>query len=90
MFSTQYGTDFPFWMHFKMSSAICFDLDQSKILSSDNGLMRHSKTILEKEENDGNQNFLLPGFSPFLKMLHTLPKKDIHFDNCFHTQFQQV
>ena len=25
-------------MHFKMSSAICFKLDQSKILSSGNGL----------------------------------------------------
>ena len=25
-------------MHFKMSSAICFNLDQSKILSSGNGL----------------------------------------------------
>ena len=27
-----------FEMHFKMSSAICFNLDQSKILSSGNGL----------------------------------------------------
>ena len=26
-------------MHFKMSSAICFNMDQSKILSSGNGLM---------------------------------------------------
>ena len=26
-------------MHFKMLSAICLNLDQSKILSSDNGLM---------------------------------------------------
>ena len=25
-------------MHFKMSSAICFSLDQSKILSSGNGV----------------------------------------------------
>ena len=25
-------------MHFKLSSAICFNLDQSKILSSGNGL----------------------------------------------------
>ena len=38
MFSTLYGTYFSFQMHFKMSSAICFNLDQSKILSSGNGL----------------------------------------------------
>ena len=38
MFPTLYGTYFPFYMHFKMSSAICFNLDQSKILSSGNGL----------------------------------------------------
>ena len=29
---------FSFQMHFKMLSAICFSLDQSKILSSGNGL----------------------------------------------------
>ena len=34
-----YGTYFSFEMHFKMSSAICFNLDQSKILSSGNGLI---------------------------------------------------
>ena len=38
MFSTLDGTCFPFSMHFKMLSAICFNLDQSKILSSGNGL----------------------------------------------------
>ena len=38
LFSTLYGTYFSFQMHFKMSSAICFDLDQSKIFSSGNGL----------------------------------------------------
>ena len=27
-------------MHFKMSSAICYNLDQSKILSSGNGLKK--------------------------------------------------
>ena len=31
MFSNLYGTYFPFLMHFKMSSAICFNLDKSKI-----------------------------------------------------------
>ena len=38
MFSTLYGTFFPFWMHFKMLSAIYFNLGQSRILSSGNGL----------------------------------------------------
>ena len=38
MFSTLYGSYFPFYMHFKISSAIFFNLDQSKILSSGNGL----------------------------------------------------
>ena len=38
MFSALYGTYFSFQMHFKKSSAICFNLDQSKILSSGNGL----------------------------------------------------
>ena len=33
VFSTLYDTYFSFQMHFKMS-AICFNLDQSKILSS--------------------------------------------------------
>ena len=36
MFSTLYGTYFSFQVHFGMSSAICFNLDQSKILSSGN------------------------------------------------------
>ena len=39
MFSTLYGTYLSFLMHFKMSSAICFNLNQSKILSSGNGLV---------------------------------------------------
>ena len=39
VFSTLYGTYFPLKMHFKMLSAICFNLDQSKILSPGNGLM---------------------------------------------------
>ena len=38
MFSTLYGTYFSFEIHFKMYSAICFNLDQSKILSSGKGL----------------------------------------------------
>ena len=38
MFSTLYGTYFPIYMYFKMSSAAYFNLDQFKILSSGNGL----------------------------------------------------
>ena len=38
MFSSLCSTYFPFYMHFKMSSVICFKLDQSKILSSGNEL----------------------------------------------------
>ena len=45
MFSTLYGTYFSFSMHFQMSSAICFNLDQSKNLSSGNGL----KNLGEKD-----------------------------------------
>ena len=44
VFSTLYGTCFSFWMHFKMSSAICFSLDQSKILSSGNSLTVYKTT----------------------------------------------
>ena len=36
--STQYGTFFHFKRTLEMSSAVCFNLDQSKILSSGNGL----------------------------------------------------
>ena len=38
MFSILYGIYFSFWMQFKMLSAICFKLDQYKILLSGSGL----------------------------------------------------
>ena len=38
MFSIVYGTYFSSQMHFKMSG-ICFNLDQSEIMSSGNGLI---------------------------------------------------
>ena len=41
-----------------MSSAICFNLDQSKILSSGNGINRAENTV-DKGENAGYQYFLL-------------------------------
>ena len=46
MFSTLYGTYFSFQMHFKMSSATCFNLDQSKILSSGNGVNSLDEAML--------------------------------------------
>ena len=39
MISTLHGIYFPFLMQFKMSSANCFNLDQSKILLSGSGLI---------------------------------------------------
>ena len=42
MFSTLYGTYFPFLNAFKMSSAISLNLDRSRILSSGNGIGRTS------------------------------------------------
>ena len=73
MFSTLYGTYFSFQLHFKMSSAICFNLDQSKISSSGNGFALYhiipnfndlekkntSENIVGKGENAGHQHFLL-------------------------------
>ena len=60
-------------MHFKISSAICFNLDQSKILSSGNGdkvlttlfqvlstlTKKAFENIVKKEENSGSQHFLV-------------------------------
>ena len=55
-----------------MSSAICFSLDQSKILSSGNGLRRRTfNNILEKGENARRSN------QHFLKIFFTFSKK--HF-----------
>ena len=49
-----------------MSSAICFNLDQSKMLSSDNGLnevllkgfLMEAENVVGKGENAGVQHFL--------------------------------
>ena len=48
MFSNLNGIYFSFWMHFKVSSTICFDLDLSKILSFGNGL---KQVISELSQN---------------------------------------
>ena len=48
MFSTLYGTYFPFEMHFKMSSAICYNLGKSKILLSGNGLTVWLCTLIDR------------------------------------------
>ena len=37
---------FSFLKHFKLLSAICFNLDQSKILSSVNALVYNKKTLI--------------------------------------------
>ena len=44
-FSSLYGTYFSLSMYFKLSSAICFNMDQSKILSSGNGVFGSGQTI---------------------------------------------
>ena len=64
MFSTLYGTSFSFYIHFKMSSAICFNLDQSKILWSANGLSQKSSyvalTTLSKPYNISKLALTIP------------------------------
>ena len=57
MFSTLYGTYFYFkWTLIKISSAICFNLDQSKISSSGTGLNIARKAT---EEAWQKQKYLL-------------------------------
>ena len=43
--------NFSFQMHFKMSSAICVNLDQSKILLSGNGLRYRDGSLFSKQLN---------------------------------------
>ena len=71
MFSTLYGTYFSFQMHFKMS-AICVNLDQSKILLSGNGLVE-VQTFWERKKMLLNQVFPRP------KMFSPLPKTSLSF-----------
>ena len=53
-------------MHFKMSSAICFNLDQSKILSSGNGLSLYQTVQSFKTFGDKFENTLMtPSTKPF-------------------------
>ena len=57
-------------MHFNMLFAISFNLDQTKIFSSGNGLTTLGKTPFKNHmgigENAGNYHFLLyPAFNPF-------------------------
>ena len=54
MFSTQYSTFISFEMHFKMSSAIGINLDQSKILSSGNELtLYHTVPTFNNPDTEG-------------------------------------
>ena len=48
---------FHFKCSFKMSSAICFNLDQSKILSSGNGLIRHQHFDRNRQYNEKISKF---------------------------------
>ena len=70
---------FPFWMHFEMSSAICFNLDQSKILSTCNGLkdftLYHTIPYFnDPEKVFKNQRFLhFPQCFPLLTISQTSP-----------------
>ena len=57
MFSTLYGTYFPFQMPCKMSSALRFNLDQSKILLSGNGL--RYLDFFSSSSSDGLKNFTM-------------------------------
>ena len=50
-------------MHFKVSSAICFSLDQSKILSSGSGLCDGEENIAGKVDIAEFQHFLVMFFS---------------------------
>ena len=59
MFSTLYGTYFSFQMHFKMSSAICFNLDHSKIFSSGNGLIHGREINLRHKFKNARSHCLL-------------------------------
>ena len=62
MFFTLYGTYFSFLMHFKMSSAIGFNRDQSRILSSGNrlklteSLNKHSGQFLPVLDRRGSHS----------------------------------
>ena len=64
MFSTLYGTYFSFEMHHKMLSAICFNLDQSKILSSGNGVKASPLYMYIKPESGGRYYSNGPLFFP--------------------------
>ena len=46
-------------MHFKMSSAICFNLDRSNFLSSGNGLKKSSAPYRPKALSNSNTRFLV-------------------------------
>ena len=76
--SSLYGSCFSFWMHFKMSSAICFNLDKFKILLSDNGLNLIKKwfcfCVFLTKETFFYSKWIC--FSMFLKKERTLNKTE--------------
>ena len=70
MFSTLCGTYFSFQIHFKMLSAICSNLDQSKILSSGNSLTTFKKKVLE---NIIGKGLISPFSTVFSILLENFP-----------------
>ena len=56
--------------HFKMSSAICYSLDQSEILSSGNGL------IHDREHNSAPYH-RVPSFDPKVEVFNTTKQQNL-------------
>ena len=67
MLSSYRALYFSFQMHFKMSSAICFNLDQSRILSSGNGVITQHQLTLDHHLTNVK---ILASFFPFLLSAH--------------------
>ena len=66
-----------------MSSAICFSLDHSKILSSGNRLT-HLNTLLQKEK------LLVQAIPPFPRKFSTLSKTEIIIFVTFNCRLQML
>ena len=76
MFSTLYVTYFQFQICCKMSSAICFNLDQFKMLTSGNGLNNYQEILVSKRNMDrGPLNYTFMANHKFLFILINAKKK---------------
>ena len=81
MFSTLYGTHFSFQMHLKTSSVICFNLDQSKMLSSGNGLSKELAEVGIEPASPVLRSCILPT---------QLPGLDFPKENSSHMLFVEM